>query len=287
MKTYTILFILLFFASQSQAQVPGYKSKRFFVEIGTTFMPNIPFSYTLPFSLLLAPNNKVAISPWTIRTPTAQNKGIRTFPKFEDTDDYVIAAHFNLSANYVLSRKNILKLEYSHSTAGAVTYTSDKNYRYGFHYIFYQLNINDINISISFNKFGKKGKVGIAPLGGYWDIGLRFVAVNGLLKDYQSVRAGSFSSISEFEQYTGIDPNSLLIGPTLRFGYRAIIKDKIILNIGGELTFFLNYIAFQSSDKSFYYQKEAANYQYQYQVIRSVGERYSLGIHVGLGYLLF
>lgn len=257
-----ILLILSFAilgGSQLQAQVPGYQGKRFFVELTGSFFPG--------FSNI-----------------TAQNKGNKSFPEGEPNGIGVtLNDRYGMAVNYVLSHNTTFRLGYEYHVSGLffsditkrmspITLSQVNDQRD----LFYQLHAHDFNIH--FILVNKMNNANLAPLGGYIQLGLRFVSLNGVLRD-QRVGYGDDlypDNIIRVNEVAPLDYNlqTLLVGGTVKYGYRTIVADKITLDAGIDATVFPQAIIHTDSG-------------YQEAVRRSMSNRYILSIHLGIGYLLF
>lgn len=269
---FVTIILFLVNSSQTQAQVPGYQGKRFFVELGGSFFFNLGF-------------------------PTAQNKGPRSFPFGEHTGHFTLSDRYKLSAYYVFSRKSALKLAYNYQVSGLNTSaTTSSLFQSGqdYHNLFYQLHAHDINIGI--NAYGKSN-ANLAPLGFYWDFGIRFVFVNGVLRDqrvdYADNRADNRPYPDQVAPLTH-ESFTFMFGVTAMWGYRAVIADRITFSVGIETTIFPQYLVIASPISPLPNPFNIANggssdelSQYQLQTIRNIQDRYLLGIHISLGALLF
>lgn len=265
---FVTIILFLVNSSQTQAQVPGYQGKRFFVELGGSFFFNLGF-------------------------PTAQNKGPKSFPFQEHTGHFTVSDRYRLAAHYVFSRKNTLKLAYNYQVSGLNTnaftpslFQSGQDY----HNLFYQLHAHDINIGI--NAYGKSN-ANLAPLGFYWDLGLRFIFVNGILRDQRVDYADNRADNRPYpDQVAALTHESFtfMFGVTAMWGYRAVIADRITFSVGVEATIFPQYLVLASPigplPNPFNTSGDQLP-QYQLQTIRNIQDRYLLGIHISLGALLF
>ncbi|MBL4648998.1 MAG: hypothetical protein JKY03_04650 [Aureispira sp.] len=264
---FVTITLFLVNSTHIQAQVPGYQGKRFFIEIGGSFFFNLGF-------------------------PTAQNKGVNTFPFAEHTGHFTIKDRYKLSVHYVFSRKNTLKLAYNYQVSGlntsAVTpslFRSDQDY----HSLFYQLHAHDINLGI--NAYGKEN-ANLAPLGFYWDLGLRFLFVNGVLRDQRVEYADNRSDNRPYpDQVAPLthETFTFMFGLTTMWGYRTVIADRITFSVGIETTIFPQYIIVASPIGPLPnpFGNGVQMPVYQLQTIRNIQDRYLLGIHISLGALLF
>jgi hypothetical protein len=264
--------IILFLVNsiQTQAQVPGYQGKRFFVELGGSFFFNLGF-------------------------PTAQNKGPKSFPFNEHTGHFTLKDRYKLAIHYVFSRKNTLKIAYNYQVSGlnttAVT-PSLFQVSQDYHNLFYQLHSHDINIGI--NVYGKSN-ANLAPLGFYWDLGLRFVFANGVLRDqrvdYADNRVDNRPYPDQVAALTH-ETFTFLFGLTALWGYRTVIADRITFSAGIETTIFPQYLFASSVLGAFPspFNPTGASPEtpaYQLNTIRSLQDRYLFGIHISIGALLF
>lgn len=254
---------------QTQAQIPGYQGKRFFIELGGSFFFNLGF-------------------------PTAQNKGPKSFPFDEHTGHFTLKDRYNLSVHYVFSRKNTIKLAYNYQVSGLNTTTSTPSLfqsSQDFHNLFYQLHAHDINLGI--NIYGKSN-ANLAPLGFYWDLGLRFIFVNGVLRDqrveYADNRADNRPYPDQVAALTH-ETFTFMLGFTALWGYRTVIADRITFRVGIETTIFPQYLFVASpagvlpNPLSLGGSTEIP--AYQLQTIQNLQDRYLFGIHIGVGALLF
>jgi len=269
---FVISILLLIISTQTQAQVPGFQGKRFFIEFGGSFFFNLG-------------------------APTAQNKGPRSFPFNEDTGDFTLKDRYNVSIHYVFSRKNTLKLAYNYQVSGLNTSTSTPSLFQASqdnHNLFYQLHAHDINLGI--NIYGKSN-ANLAPLGFYWDLGFRFIFVNGVLRDQRVEYADNRPDNRPYpDQVAALthDPFTFMFGLTALWGYRTIIANRITFSAGIETTIFPQYLFVASPIGVFptpFSVSSNANTTeipaYQLETIRTLQARYFLGIHISVGTLLF
>lgn len=266
--------IALFFLSsiQTQAQVPGYQGKRFFVELGGSFFFNLGF-------------------------PTAQNKGPNSFPFAEHTGHFTLKDRYKLAVHYVFSRKNTIKLAYNYQVSGLNTFAFTPSLfqaSQDYHNLFYQLHAHDVNVGI--NLYGKSN-ANLAPLGFYWDLGLRFVFVQGVLRDQRVEYADNRADNRPYpDQVAPLrhETFTFLFGLTAMWGYRTVIADRITLSFGIETTLFPQYLFVASPvgglPNPFNIGGNSNGDEippYQIQTIRNLQDRYLFGIHVSIGALLF
>lgn len=257
-----LLSFSLLGGSQLQAQVPGYQGNRFFVEAGAT----------LGF-------NSDKLSPL--------NKGNRTFPDGEFTSSIPITARYALSANYVMGRNLVVSLGYEYNRAGLFvsTYTealdnSNRDQRD----LFYQVHMHDINLSVDLYHAKPRN---LAPVGGYWSVGLRIVPTAGVLKDERVIYGSgaypdNIARPSELAPLQ-INPTFVLVGPTLKYGLRTVLANKITFSANVQTTIF-----FQSLPLGFIdYNDRSPATEYKGQVILAGQQRYSFGAQIGFGILLF
>jgi len=272
------LFLLSY--SFAAAQVPGYQGKRFFIEIGGTFFPN-----------------------YISANPTAQNKGISSFPFGKNTGHFTMVDRYNIGINYVVGRKHTFQAIYNYSVSGlylgqhsgspiignsysgSVRTPSKTTSGSDVHQLFYQLHIHEANLNMSFSG---KNNINLAPLGFYHNLGLRFLFIKGNLRD-QRVEYASNQYPDHIPRADQLAPLNIkaftfMLGITYHWGYRAIFGDRIILDVGLQATLFpqhpLSAIGFVNGGSE-------NNQFYQNKVINAVSGRYLLGIHIGVGVLLF
>jgi hypothetical protein len=265
MKQFIILIsIILFLTSQIQAQVPGYQGKRFFIELGTSLFFNLG-------------------------APIAQNKGPQSFPFNAHTGHFTIKDRYSLSIHYIIGRKSTFKLAYNYQVSGLNTSTKTPSlFNNGFdeHDLFYQLHMNDLNLGV--NLYGRKSNSNLAPIGFYWDLGLRFLFVDGVLRDqrvtYADNRQDNYPNPEELAPLTE-NTFMFMLGITAMWGYRTVIADRLILNFGIEFTFFPQYpigLGVPGLPGGV-----SALTDYQRGVVRNAQDRYLLSLHIGVGALLF
>lgn len=273
MKYFLFFVITLSCLAQStsmQAQVPGYQGKRFFIELGGSFFFNLGY-------------------------PTAQNKGPKSFPFDAHTGHFTLKDRYNIGLQYVVGRKQSLKLAYNYQVSGLNVTTSTPSLFQSsrdIHNLFYQLHAHDINLGI--NLYGR-ATANLAPLGFYWDFGLRFVFVNGNLRDqrveYADNRADNRPYPDQVAALTH-ETSTFMLGVAASWGYRTVIADRITFRVGIETTIFPQYIfvgnpggplptPFNISGNN------QEIHVYQLETIRSIQDRYLFGIHIGVGALLF
>jgi len=138
----TLLFFITicwsFNLTNTYSQVPGYQGKRFFLELGGSFFFNTA-------------------------TPTINNKGPRSFPIGDHTDDITFRSRYHLSLYYTISRKHLLKAAYNYQLSGLHLSLSlpDVN---GYNRLFYHSYTHDINLGINIYH---QNITNLAPLGFY------------------------------------------------------------------------------------------------------------------------
>jgi len=266
---FVTIILFLTKGSSTEAQVPGYQGKHFFVELGGSFFFNLGF-------------------------PTAQNKGPNSFPFTEHTGDFTLKDRYKLAFHYIFSRKNTLKLAYNYQVSGlntSVVTSSLFQASQDYHNLFYQLHAHDINVGL--NIYGQSN-ANLAPLGFYWDLGLRFIFVNGILRDQRVEYADNRADNRAYpEQVAPLTQESFtfLFGLTASWGYRTVIADRITFSIGLESTIFPQYIFIASPvpfPTPFNLNGTPPEIStYQIQTIRNLQDRYLLGVHISVGTLLF
>lgn len=224
MKQILLLAFLLFTLNTAHSQIPGYQGKRFFVEAGISFFPNL-FAPTLEFN-----------------------------------NSFSIKAYYSFSCNYVIGRKTIFRVGYTHQAAGL-----QMSYQYSYAYNKYYLFLHDANFA--FDLYGKK-KGNLAPLGFYFSPGIRFV----FSKEEPVNKPVSASYTSS---------PVVMFGLTTKLGYRAILFNRVTLNMGFEFTFFPQYLLL------IHPAVPLSVPGYEREVIRITADRYLFGIHIGIGVLLF
>lgn len=265
MKQLTVIFVLLLFWSiQSEAQVPGYQGKKFFIELGGFFFPNLAF-------------------------PTAQNKGAQSFPFGYHTGHFTMKDRYSLSLHYIIGRKSTFKLAYNYQVSGLLHYASTPGLVFGTdrHSLFYQLHMHDVNLG--FNLYGKKN-TNLSPIGFYWDLGIRMVFVDGVLRDQRVDYADNRQDNTPYpDQVAPLNEETFMFmfGITGMWGYRTVIADRMTLTFGIETTIFPQYplnlfpfiIPFVSSTGT-------SLTSFQRSTIMSVQDRYLLSLHIGIGVLI-
>ena len=260
-----ILIALLFWSDQIEAQVPGYQGRRFFAELGGSFFFNFGF-------------------------PTAQNKGPQSFPFSKHTGHFTLKDRYSLSLHYIIGRKTTFKLAYHYQVSGLYEdqTRTPSLFANGFdaHDLFYQLHAHDVNIG--FNLYGSKNS-NLAPLGFYWDVGFRFVFVNGVLADQRVEYYDNRQDNTPYtDQLSPITENTFMFmfGVTGMWGYRTVLADRLILNVGLETTFFpqypINLIGLPIIGRN----PGAALTNYQRRVTMAIQDRYLFSIHIGVGALI-
>lgn len=259
-----VITLLLFYYSSIQAQVPGYQGKRFFIEIGGSFFPNLGF-------------------------PTAQNKGPQSFPFDKHTGHFTIKDRYSLSLHYVIGRKTTFKAAYHYQVSGlnhTTTTQSIVSSGQDIHQLFYQVHMHDINLG--FNLYGKKSS-NLAPLGFYWDLGLRFIFSNGVLRDQRVDYADNRVDHTPIaNQLNPIDENTSLFifGITGAWGYRTVIAGRLILNFALETTILPQY-ALMAAPSPITGGRLIETTEYHRKAIMNAQDRYLLNLHIGIGALLF
>ncbi|MDC0230801.1 hypothetical protein OAK19_02455 [Aureispira] len=266
MKQLAVIFtLLLLLPFHSEAQVPGYQGKKFFIEVGGSFFPN--FFY-----------------------PTAQNKGAQSFPFEEHTGHFTIKDRYSLSLHYIIGRKSTFKLAYNYQVSGLLHYASTPGLVFGtdYHSLFYQLHMHDVNLG--FNLYGKKN-INLAPNGFYWDLGIRIVYIDGVLRDQRVDYADNRPDNTPYpDQVAPLKEESpmFMFGITGMWGYRTVIADRMTLTFGIETTFFPQYtlnlfplpIPFMQSPGN-------TLSDFQIRTLMNVQDRYLLSLHIGIGILIF
>jgi|GEM_PF-1990585 len=264
----SILFFItiwsFFGLSSAYSQAPGYQGKRFFIEIGGSFFPNLGF-------------------------PTAQNKGPRSFPFGAHTGDITFHDRYHLSFHYIIGRKATFKAAYNYQVAGLfdeITTESITQNGIDYHDLFYQLHMHDINLG--FNLYNKK-RSSLAPLGFYWDLGLRLIFINGVLRDQRVEYADNRADNNPDPDFLAPVPTNTFtfaLGITGIWGYRTVIADRVTLTFGIETTIFPQYLLLAAPNPltggSFI---QASGHTTR--VIQNVQDRYLTNIHIGVGALIF
>ncbi len=291
MKYLITILVLWFSQVHLTAQAPGYQGKKLYVEAGINIFPSLPI-VIVPFF----PSTYSWIGP----SLNAQNKGQQSFPFENSTGHFIVANRYNFSLNYVLSRKLTVKLGYDYSVAGSLVFLNTPSITSPTltdeQQLFYQLHLNDFNLSLGVMKTKKEG---IAPLGFYWEWGLRFLFVNGNLRDQRVNYAdNSFPDHTPREGFIkkiAPQPMFFMLGLTTQTGYRTVLADKITFNVSVQFTVFpqvLTALIGGGFDRKAH--TNTATYgvfrpytPYQYQVIKTVSERYWTGIQIGVGALLY
>ncbi len=259
MKPYLYIFsIILFFTGQSSAQVPGFQGKRFFIEVGGSFFPNLFY-------------------------PTAQNKGNQTFPDGQRSGDFTMKDRYELSFFYVTGRGSIFKAAYNYQVSGLDSYAFTPSLVSGIdrHDLFYQLHMHDINLG--FNLYRDK-TTNLAPLGFFFDWGIRFVFVDGVLRDQKVDYADNRSDHTPYaDQLAPLNINSFvfMFGLTGKWGYRTVIADRVTLTFGIESTFFPQFAGVYLS----FFNTNSSNFQTA--AILNAQDRYLLSLHIGVGALIY
>lgn len=251
-----LLFLIFVYCtlnlSKAYSQIPGYQGKRFFVELGSSFFINTSF-------------------------PTIENKGPRTFPSGRNTGDISLRSRYAISLNYVISRKHTFKVAYNYHFSGLYT----TNYASGrLNHLFYQSYMHDINLG--FNLYGRT-LANLAPLGFYWDLGARFIFVNNFLSQ-QMVNDVLYDAESGFINSPALNPLTAVFGIGIQWGYRAIIANRITLNVGLETTICPQYLMLIDSLLNPFREIEIDSHARD--VIRSVQDRYIFNVHIGIGILI-
>lgn len=261
-----LLFVAIFFIQNIQAQVPGYQGKRFFAEIGGSFFPN--------FGSL-----------------TAQNKGANSFPFGANTGQFIMKDRYSLSLHYVIGRLTTFKIAYNYQVAGNyATATTRSLIMSGldYHDLFYQLHFHDVNLG--FNLYGKRRSSNLAPMGFYWDLGVRLIFTQGVLRDQRVTYADNRPDNTPIAEQLNPLPDesfTFLFGITGMWGYRTVIADRLILNFGIETTLFAQYpLAMVGFPLARNNPSETLS-SYQKGVIKTAQDRYLLSIHIGIGALIF
>ncbi|MCH2023414.1 MAG: hypothetical protein MK207_13140 [Saprospiraceae bacterium] len=264
-KLTNIFFILLIWTSVPKAQVPGYQGKKFFIEIGGSFFPNLFY-------------------------PTAQNKGAQSFPFGEHTGHFTIKDRYSLSLHYIIGRKSTFKAAYNYQVSGMMDYASTPGLISGTdeHTLFYQLHMHDVNLG--FNLFGKRN-INLAPMGFYWDLGIRMVFIDGILRDQRVDYADNRPDNTPYpDQVAPLNEETsmFMFGITGMWGYRAVIANRMTLTFGIETTIFPQYplnlfpfiIPFMPSPGN-------SLTDFQRSTVMCVQDRYLLSLHIGIGVLIF
>lgn len=262
-----LLFIAIFTINNLQAQVPGYQGKRFFAEIGGSFFPN--------FGSL-----------------TAQNKGGNSFPFGANTGDFIMKDRYSLSLHYVIGRLSTFKIAYNYQVAGAYsTATTASILQSGGideHDLFYQLHLHDVNLG--FNLYGKRRNSNLAPMGFYWDLGIRLIFIANVLRDQRVKYADNrYDNTPIAEQLNPLpeEPFTFMFGITAMWGYRTVIANRLILNFGIETTLFPQYPLATIGIPGARNNPAETLSSFQRTAIQMAQDRYLLSIHIGIGALIF
>lgn len=267
MRYILFIIVIIFGHSSAQAQVPGYQGKRFFIEMGGSFFFNLGY-------------------------PTAQNKGPQSFPFNEHTGHFTLKDRYSLAVHYVFSRKNTIKLAYNYQVSGLTSSAITPNLfipqNDDYHTLFYQLHLHDFNLG--FNLYGKSD-ANLAPLGFYWDMGIRFVFANGVLRDQRVQYADNRPDNRPIDGQVAVlapEPSTVMFGITAMWGYRTIIANRLTFTFGIETTLFPQY-AIANPPPSVPFPLAGNNQlsEYQKKTIQNVQDRYILGLHIGIGALIF
>lgn len=244
----TILVIAI--QTNAQSQVPGYQGKRFFVEVGGTFFPGFG-------------------------TLNAQNKGQNSFPDGEDNAAITLVDRYYISTNYVLSRRTVFKFGFDYSIAGLFTKKSNSSGDIDTKAFFHQIHMPDFNISVDIHT---KKASSLAPIGFYWNLGLRIIPTTGVFVSQRTIYDSGGSTNSKINT-DDIQPNLLLFGPSLKWGFRTVFANNFTFNFSLQSTLFLQSI--------FNTYANSVQDIYEDNVIELAQIRYSFGIELGIGILLF
>lgn len=224
--------------------------------------------------------------------PTAQNKGPRSFPYFENTGDATFMDRYDLSVYYRFSGLHSIKASYNYSVSGLATQYSTYATTGGFadfdaHDLFYQLHMHDIGISVmcsysnSFN-----------PISGfYWDMGIKAIFMSANLRDQRVVYHNNkypdnIPRNSELNPL-GFTTNAVIVGFPVEIGYRFIVKNKLIFNFSVNSTVIPQYFGALGWYISEYIpHKLASQNDLINEMVMNVTGRYFLNIRVGVGYII-
>ena len=263
LKRFISLVSLLVFSYSLMAQVPGFQGKRFFAEIGISAFPNFAF-------------------------PTAQNKGGQSFPYNLHTGHFTLKDRYDLSFYYVTGRRSALKAAYHYQVAGlnSSAQTDGLNGGYDQHNLFYQLHMHDLNLGINLYKNRAKN---LSPLGFFWDLSLRFVFIDGLLRDQ---RVEYYDNRPDHRPYADqLNPLPeqklmFMLGFSGQWGYRTVIANRLTLSVGMEFTLFPQYFLLQGGYITGIGIYDILN-PYQRSIVMNVQDRYLMSLHIGFGVLIF
>lgn len=241
------------------AQVPGYQGKRFFLEFGGTFFFNGA-------------------------SPNAQNKGPASFPFGKHTGDFTLVDRYRVGAHYVIARKSTLKLDYNYHLMGLNTSATTPNVfqtsQLDNHNLFYQVHLHDFNLGLTLYR---RRNANLAPLGFYWDLGIRLIFTAPYLRDQRVEYADNRpDNRPNPRQLNPIEPaeSLVLFGFAAQTGYRTVFADRFIFNIGLETTLFPFVPTGLNGGPP-----PPSSYQDDLQA--AVQLRYLLGVYIGVGILLF
>ena len=260
---FSIFISISFTYNQLYAQVPGYQGKRSFIEAKGVFTIGIGGALS------------------------AQNRGFNSFPDGVN-NAFALLDQYGLALNYITGRRSILKVSFDYSVSGAYltaytepisNRTSDRDRRD----LFYQVHATDFNLSVDLytNKASS-----LAPIGFYWNLGLRVIPTTGVLRDQKVTYAtGAYpdniargSELNSLE----IDPSIILVGPTIKWGFRTVFANRITLNCNLQSTIFM-----QSLPIGILTYTETNQSKYHFAVLNSIQGRYLIGAEIGVGVLLF
>lgn len=123
-KQFLFLAFLLLLPIFSKGQVPGYQGKKFFIEAGISFFPNL------------------------------------SAPSLEFKSSFSMKAYYSFSIHAVLGRKTIFKTAYTYQASGMIV--SNYNY-YDSWSDYYHLHLHDINFAVDIygNRKGNLAPLGI------------------------------------------------------------------------------------------------------------------------------
>lgn len=240
-----ILFAFLFLYNNSlQAQlVPGYMGKRHFLEV----------------SGILGLNHFNARQAFMTKNAVNGTNSTTAFP---------LAVRPDITYNYVLSRKTIIRLGYTYSPFKISTssYNSDPSLAYGADYQIYS---NDFSIGFDFYPIKKRPQF-LAPFGKYLRLGLHVVNTLGTPTN---VFVENYGYANESISFT-------TVGVEIGTGYRTIIGDRFILSFNVQAILFPATTPVGNA-RLFYYSD-----RYHEQLAVALQERYVLGARLAIGVLL-
>lgn len=270
------IFLLIFcvgFQQQSQAQVPGYQGKRFFIEAGCHFFAR--------YSDL-----------------NASNQGSNTYPDGNPAPYIVpLRAAFDLSAGFIFSWRGIIKISNTYAANGIFgSYSTIGHYSFisgGTQFPFLDrktdvkqfTQLHSHNFKFTFNLNVRKSGH-LAPLGLYWELGFNLVYCFAQVKEEFAVNNFSSSTgviMSSWDAIDNFDQHQVFPGQTVAIGFRQIFAKRMTINIKLEHTLLYETFSLISTPQ---WLSDTYKGQFRRKSLGQVQLAYLLNLHISIGVLI-